>query len=58
MITTETFSKAARDEASNPGKEQIDFIDGEEFSNKIIEYGKGVREVRAYEVDGEFFRKI
>ena len=58
LITTGTFSKAARDEASNPGKQQIDLIDGEEFINKIVEYGIGVREVKAYEIDEEFFQKI
>ena len=58
MITTGTFSKAAREEASSPGKQQIDLIDGEEFINKIVEYGIGVRPVTTYEVDEDFFRKI
>lgn len=58
LITTGAFSKAARDEASNPGKQQIDLIDGEEFINKIAEFGIGVREVKAYEIDEEFFEKI
>lgn len=58
LITTGTFSKAAKDEASNPGKQQIDLIDGEEFINKIAEYGIGVREVKTYEIDEEFFSKI
>lgn len=58
LITTGTFSKAARDEACSPGKQQIDLIDGEEFINKIVEYGIGVREVKAYEIDEEYFKKI
>lgn len=58
LITTGAFSKAARDEASNPGKQQIDLIDGEEFISKIVEYGIGVKEVKAYEIDEEFFQKI
>lgn len=58
LITTGTFTKAAREEASSPGKQQIDLIDGEEFINKIVEYGIGVREVKAYEIDEEFFKKI
>ena len=58
MITTGTFTKAAREEANKPGKQQIDLIDGEEFINKIVEYGIGVREVKAYEIDEEFFKKI
>lgn len=58
FITTSTFTKAAKDEASNPGKQQIDLIDGEEFINKIAQYGIGVREVITYEIDEEFFQKI
>jgi len=58
LITTGAFSKAAKEEASNPGKQQIDLIDGEEFISKIAEYGIGVKEVKSYEIDEEFFRKI
>lgn len=58
FITTGTFTKAARDEASNAGKQQIDLIDGEEFINKLIEYRLGVREKTIYEVDKSFFEKV
>ena len=58
FITTGVFTKAAKEEASNPGKQQIDLIDGEEFINKIAQYGIGVREVITYEIDEEFFEKI
>ncbi len=58
FITTGTFSKAAKAEASNPGKQQIDLIDGEEFINKIAQYGIGVKEIVTYEIDEEFFLKI
>lgn len=58
LITTGTFSKAAKEEASNPGKRQIDLIDGEELIDKIAEYGIGVHEVKTYEVDEDFFQKI
>ena len=58
LITTGTFSKAAREEATNPGKQQIDLIDGEELITKIAEYGIGVREVKTYEIDEEFFQKV
>lgn len=58
FITTGTFTKAAKEEASNPGKKQIDLIDGEEFINKIAQYRIGVKEVITYEVDEEFFQKI
>ena len=58
LITTGTFSKAAKEEASNPGKQQIDLIDGEEFINKIAEYGIGVKPIVTYEIDEDFFNKI
>lgn len=58
MITTGTFSKGAKDEASNPGKQQIDLIDGEEFISKIVEFEIGVHAIKTYEVDEEFFKKI
>ena len=58
LITTGTFSKAAREEALNPWKQQIDLIDGEEFMMKIAEYGIGVKTVITYEIDEDFFSKI
>jgi len=58
MITTGTFTKAAKQEASNLGKKQIDLIDGEDFITKIAEYGIGVKPVTTYEIDEEFFKKI
>lgn len=58
FITTGSFTKAAREEASNAGKQQIDLIDGEEFINKLIEYRLGVREKTVFEVDEEFFKKV
>ncbi|MDD4291020.1 MAG: restriction endonuclease [Clostridia bacterium] len=58
LITTGTFTKAARDEATNAGKQQIDLIDGEEFINKLIEYRLGVTEKKIFEVDKTFFEKV
>ncbi len=58
FITTGSFTKAARDEASIAGKQQIDLIDGEEFINKLIEYRIGVKEKAVFEVDKEFFDKV
>lgn len=58
FITTGSFSKPAIEEACNPGKQQIDLIDGEEFISKLAEYGIGVREVKDYEIDEEYFMKI
>lgn len=58
FITTGSFSKPAIEEASNPGKQQIDLIDGEEFITKLAEFGIGVREIKDYEIDEEYFSKI
>ena len=58
FITTGSFSKQAVEEASNPGKQQIDLIDGEEFISKLAEYGIGVKEVKDYDIDEEYFSKI
>ena len=58
FITTGTFSKAAREEACSPGKQQIDLLDGEEFINKLTEYEIGVHPITTYTIDEEFFEKI
>ena len=58
FITTGSFSKAAKDEATTPGKKQIDLIDGEEFISKLAEYSIGVKEVKTYEIDEDFFAQI
>jgi restriction system protein len=58
FITTGTFTKSAKEEASNAGKQQIDLIDGEDFINKIAEYEIGVKEIKDYEIDEDFFKNI
>ncbi len=58
FITTSSFSKSAIEEASSPGKQQIDLIDGEEFISKLAEFGIGVHEIKDYEIDEDFFAKI
>lgn len=58
FITTGLFSKQAIEEASNPGKQQIDLIDGEEFITKLAEFGIGVKEIKDYEIDEDYFQKI
>ncbi|MCI9175362.1 MAG: hypothetical protein HFH49_10540 [Lachnospiraceae bacterium] len=55
FITTGTFTKAAKEEASNPVKQQIDLIDGEELINKMAQPGIGVRKVITSKIDEEFF---
>ena len=58
FITTSSFTKAASDEASAPGKQQIDLIDGEGFIDKLAEFGIGVKEIKDYDVDEDFFSKL
>lgn len=58
FITTGSFSKAAIEEASAPGKQQIDLIDGEEFISKLAEFGIGVKEVKDYDIDEDYFAKL
>ena len=58
FITTGSFSKVATEEASAPGKQQIDLIDGEEFITKLAEFGIGVHEIKDYEIDEDYFAKI
>jgi restriction system protein len=58
FITTGIFTKAAKDEASAAGKKQIDIIDGDEFMNKLAEYGIGLKEVKTYELDMDYFDTI
>ncbi len=58
LITTGTFTKAAREEACDPGKEQIDLIDGEELIDLIVANKIGVSEEVTYKIDEEFFMKI
>ncbi len=58
LITTGSFSKAAIEEATKPGKKQIDLVDGEALISKIAEYGIGVREVTTYEIDESYFQNV
>ncbi len=58
FITTGSFTKAARDDAENFGKQQIDLIDGEDFIDMLAEYSIGLKEVKDYEIDEGFFMNI
>ena len=58
FITTGKFTKSAKEEASNAGKQQIDLIDGEDFINKLAEFEIGIKEVKDYEINEDFFKSI
>lgn len=58
FITTGTYSKPAIEEAKDSAKKPMDLIDGEEFIDMLLKYNIGVKEIKAYEVDEDFFQKI
>lgn len=58
FITTGTFSKPAQDEATTPGKIQIDLIDGEDLINRLAEYRIGLTPVTEYEINEKYFMQI
>lgn len=58
LITTGSFSKSAREEASAPGKKQIDLMDGNDFMDKLAEYNIGLTPRTEYDIDEEFFSSI
>ena len=58
LITTGSFSKSAREEASAPGKKQIDLMDGNDFMDKLAEYNIGLAPRMEYDIDEGFFSSI
>ncbi|MBR6450633.1 MAG: restriction endonuclease [Fibrobacter sp.] len=58
LITTGSFSKAAREEACAPGKQQIDLMDGNEFMDKLAEFNLGLSPKIDYEIDEGYFASI
>lgn len=58
LITTGTFTKAARQEAADQSKNQIDLIDGEELIDLIVQNRIGVSEEVTYRIDENFFLNI
>ena len=59
LITTGSFTRAARQEATRDGVPPIDLVDGEELCNLLKEYGLGVevtkRVIEDIEIDPGFF---
>ena len=55
LITTGSFSKAAKEEASAPGKQQIDLMDGNMFMDKLAERELGLTLRKEYDIDETFF---
>jgi len=57
LITTASFSPAAREEATRDGAPPVDLVSGEDLCDLLREYGMGVttRMEPVHEVDGSFF---
>jgi len=58
LITTSTFTSEAIKEAAKPGKTHIDLMDGEELIERIVHLGLGVKEIKTYKIDENFFLSI
>jgi len=58
FITTGTFTRDAIKESSGPGKKTIDLVDGDELIDKLAELELGLKPIKAYEIDEEFFRNV
>ena len=58
FITTGNFTRDAKEEAKKSGKKQIDLIDGNEFMDKLAQYGLGLKEIKHYEIVEKFFEDI
>lgn len=58
LITTGSFTRAAKDEASAPGKQQIDLMDGNMFMDKLAEHELGLTMRKEYDIDESFFANL
>jgi restriction system protein len=58
FITTGSYSRSAIEEASANGKKQIDLIDGEQFIDMLAKFEIGLKEVKDYVINEDFFNNI
>ena len=62
LVTTGTFTRSARDEASRDGAPPVQLIDGEDLCDLLKEYDLGVttrtRQIEDIEVDGNWFEQF
>lgn len=58
FITTGTFTRDAVLESSMAGKKTIDLIDGDNLMDKLAELELGLKPVKTFEVDEEFYNRI
>lgn len=58
ILTTSTFTAAARGEATRDGVPPIELVDGEKLVAMFVRAKLGVRAVEAYELDDRFFEEF
>ncbi|MGC4032162.1 MAG: restriction endonuclease [Tepidisphaeraceae bacterium] len=58
IITTSAFTREAEKEASSPGKQPIELVDGESLVDLLEELKLGLTPVQTFEVDDEFFNEF
>jgi restriction system protein len=60
IITTGTFTKAAKDEAQRDGAAAIDLMDGWQLAEKLkeLKLGTRVHVVEEVEIDADWFKSI
>lgn len=58
FITTRTFTRSAKEEASREGADLIDLLDGEQVIDKELELGVSVTMVEKVEIDQERFENL
>ena len=56
ILTTGTFTPAAREEAVRDGVPPIELVDGDRLIEMFEELELGVKPIASFEVDGSFFR--
>ena len=58
ILTTGVFTAEARREATRDGVPPIELIDGEKFTDMLEQLELGLRPVKTYEVDHDFFKEF
>ena len=58
ILTTGYFTPQAEAEAAHDGAQPIELVDGEHLVKLLGELELGLRPVRSYEVDEQFFRQF
>lgn len=58
ILTTGYFAQQAESEASRDGAQPIELVDGDSLVRLLGELELGLRPIRAFEVDKQFFKQF